>query len=171
MVDFHDARLRETLAHCGPIIEGFEGRLDAASSDIKQLEAYLDGKVDKPVDILLSETYQDLPRDETDGLVADRIEGELERLVFMQRAGRWRLMYVRSRAAGCVEYGDHFESWPVWNLETPVDRRPLIETPGETRLRAVEKLPDFVKAVARLFTIDPREVEPAVAPNFGDIPF
>lgn len=170
MVEFHDARLRETLAHCGPIIEGYEGRLDAASSDIKQLEAYLEGKVDEPVDIVLSEEHHDLPRDETDGLITNRIEGEVERLVFMQRAGRWRLMYVRTRAAGHVEYGDHFESWPVWHVETPVDRRPLIETPAETRLRAVKKLPELVQAVARLFTIDPREVEQP-QPDFDEIPF
>jgi hypothetical protein len=171
MVDFHDARLRETLAHCGPIIEGYEGRLDAASSDIKRLEEYLDGKVDKPVDISLSETHQYLPRDETDGLIANRIEGEVERLVLMKRAGRWRLMYIRSRAFGRLKYGDHFESWPVWNLETPLDRRPLIETPGETRLRAARKLPEFVQAVARLFTIDPREVEPVSEIGYGEVLF
>ncbi len=170
MVEFHDSRLRETLAHCAPIIEGYEGRLDAASSDIKQLEAYLDGKVDESVHLVLSEEYRELPRDETDALIADRIEGEIEYLVFMRRGGRWRLMYVRCTATGHEEMGDNFSTWPVWRLETPVDRRPLIETPAETRLRAVQKLPEFVREVARRFTIDPREVELPQA-NFDEIPF
>lgn len=159
MVEFHDARLRETLAHCGPIIEGYEGRLDAASSDIKQLEGYLDGKVDAPVDLLLSEAPEYLPRDESDGLVANRVEGLIERLVYMRRGDRWRLMYVRSLGLGHMVYLDGHSPEPLWDSERPVDRRPLIETPAETRLRAVKKLPEFVRAVARQFTVDPREVE------------
>ncbi|MEQ1730962.1 MAG: hypothetical protein ABL982_21545 [Vicinamibacterales bacterium] len=170
MVEFQDARLRETLAHCSPIIEGYEGRLDAASSDIKQLEAYLDGKVDGPVDIVLSETYSETRRGEADGVLANRVEGQIERLVFMRSAGRWRLMYVRSLATGHEEFGDSFSSWAVWNLETPVDRRPLIETPAETRLRAIKELPELVRAVARKFTIDPIEVDLPKS-NFDEIPF
>jgi hypothetical protein len=78
-------------------------------------------------------------------------------------------MHVRTHAAGHVEYGGGFEGWPVWHVESPVDRLPLIEAPVETRLRALKKLPEFVRAVARLFTIDPREVEQPRS-DFDEIP-
>lgn len=57
---------------------------------------------------------------------------------------RWRLVYLKNRREGYWFEGDY-----VFQRDPGVlDHRPLIETPGEIRLRASEVLPDLVEAVA-----------------------
>ncbi len=164
MTTFRDSRLQESLALWGPHIEGFPGRLDAISADIKSLEQYLDGKIDNPVVQILSELGR-CPELEAEHHAGDQYprayggeaaEGEIERLVFGRQGDRWRLMYVHSRAEGHLNGSGEY----VWCFETPLDRRPLIECKAEIRMRAARALPEVLRSAARQCVADDAELEP-----------
>ncbi|MEM7204698.1 MAG: hypothetical protein AAF628_30855 [Planctomycetota bacterium] len=170
MVEFNDPRLQQTMARCGPVIEGYEGRLDAASADITQLEAYLGTYVQECLVHELSGGIASCPElDQQQGLIGgfsggEYITGEFEYLVFQRERGRWRLMYVRSRAEGHLAMGGPD---PVWCVEQKLERRPLIETKADVRLRAVKVLPAFLEAVAQALGMEPN----TNTVDYGDIPF
>lgn len=169
MIQFSDPRLQDAMKRCGPVIEGYEGRLNAVSTDIKNLEAYLADEVMECVvlDLACVISFPDLSEwDEPNA--GDSVEGDFERLVLQTYKGRWRLMYVKSKAEGDV--GTQTRE-PEWLMETAVDRRPLIEAPLEVRLRAHKVLPEFLATVARRFASDPNEVVLEQVVDYGNIPF
>ena len=105
-------------------------------------------------------SFGTLPNDDPCG--GEFVEGEFEYLVFQRHHGRWRFMYVRTRTEGHI--GMDGPS-PDWLLEQRLERRPLIETKADVRLRAVKTLPAFLETVARGFGMEPEPVD------FDEIPW
>jgi len=149
-IDFSDERLRRAVEETTGAIGERNQNLDRISDDIKQLERYLDesgvrGRVDLHLGggpSALGEVWEVQEFGET------RAENVSEFIVWEKIEGqdRWRIMYLKNRQEGYwtdLTGGFVFEGEPE-----VIDHRPLIETPAVVRLRAIEVLPDLVKAIA-----------------------
>jgi len=152
-IELNDERLRHAVREAKSAIEQRLEKLDRVSSDLKQIERYLEEYgVKERVTLEFSGGQTALGSEDYELATED-----LEYIAWEQFGGkdRWRLTYLKTHRDGSWTiddldmdgegYGDGFCF--VGEPEV-LDHRPLIETPAETRLRAVEALPDLVATIA-----------------------
>jgi hypothetical protein len=151
MSNFNDERLQRAVEEAASTLEARLVKLNQVSHDIKELELHLEGSsVRERIDYQFSGGGYAVgdPADaaESGGGAAEEL---IEWIAWEQaaKAGRWRIMYIKTVREGCwdevISGLFHFEGEPK-----VVDHRPLIETPAEVRLRAGDALPDLMVAIA-----------------------
>lgn len=172
--DVSDPDLRAALDRVGPHIENYQQNLDLISKDIKAIEHYLTTsgvRLREGVKIGYTEKFVDGDYDVM-GNYSGGITRDVERIEWApadDRGDRWRLMYTVYRRYGQVEICERIAMFgPTFKDETDeLERKPLIETSVEVRLRAHKILAKLVSQVAALV-----EVQPIVEPiTDDDIPF
>lgn len=145
---FNDPALQKTLESSAQVLEGFQSNLTALSEDIKNLEAYLDQtnvRLVASVQIWSSGTLGD---------GGSSIHEDEEYLEWAEsEGGRWRVLYHLVRRFGDID-GDGYTLGPAWEDSKTVERKPLIETPVEVRLRAAKKLTPLLEALANKAVVE-----------------
>lgn len=145
--------LRAALETAGPHIENFNENLDAMSSDIRAIEKYFTDSGIRIRATVECGTYKPDP--------GVRVEEQLEWGPVEESDGPWRLLYVEVRAELNEEISE-------FNAPEEILRKPLIETPVETRISAYPSLPKLVSCLGQLVTVK-RTPTPTITDD--DIPF
>jgi hypothetical protein len=158
MIKLNDERLRHAVQEAKSAIEQRLQKLDLVSSDIKQIERYLEESgVRERVEFAFCGGATSPP--EEDYALASE---DYEYVVWepLCEKGRWRLMYLKTHRDGsfCVDDLPDINDYYLGSTLTGpysfegepevLDHRPLIETPAEIRLRASEALPDLLTMIA-----------------------
>ena len=169
-----DPSLRAALAEVGPHIENYQQNLDTISRDIKAVEQYLSSsgvRVSAFVNLGYSEMLADGAKEDVMGNYSGPVIRDVERVEWgpIDDSDRWRLNYFKFRRFGEMEmvekiaiFGPNYQGDSLM-----LERKPLIETPVETRIRGHKVLSALVRAVAKAV-----EVLPIDGPvTDADIPF
>jgi hypothetical protein len=153
--------LRAALDRVGPHIENYIENLDRISKDIKSVEQYLASSgVNQTAHMTVDrvDSFPDGERpDEMDNYSGPlhRTEESIEWSV--DKGDRWRIMYVKSRQSGYLELSERIAIvGPSFNGACEeLERKPLIETPAATRMKAHKNLSKLIDAVGKLVEFQP----------------
>lgn len=168
-----DPSLRAALAEVGPHIENYQQNLDTISRDIKAVEQYLSSsgvRVSAFVNLGYSEMLPDGEKEDVMGNYSGPVLRDVERLEWgpIDGGDRWRLNYFKFRRFGEMELVEKIAIFKTYQGDALlIERKPLIETPVEIRIRCHKELSALVRAVAKAVEVLP--IDPMVTD--ADIPF
>ena len=152
---FSTSKLQEAAHKYSSTITSFSANLDGISTDIKTLEAWLqEHGVCLPFQVVVQSSGMNFAEPSQHNQALDMYDGpvirttELVKWNRQQETGRWRIFYVRMEERGDVEIDGGMVLSSSFEPEVEAERRPLIETPAEVRLRAYEKLPDLLQLIS-----------------------
>jgi len=165
---FLNSHLQQIAELSASHISSFRANLDAVSSDIKNLERWLrESGVCLPFRVQLDQRYEFSEPDRHN--IANNFYHGPARQITEQLAwdrhepsGHWRIIYLREATEAEISLDGGVVDYISVGKGELEEFRPLIEMPGQTRLRAYKKLPNLLSIISegiRLDQLRPEDIE------------
>jgi len=151
---FFNSHLQEAADKSLSSINSFRSNLDTISSDIKNLEKWLrETGVCLPFKIQFDQRYEFLDPDrhnEANDSYQGRGRQITEQLAWDRHepSSHWRVIYIREVTTGEFLFEKGTLARVSSDRKEIEEYRPLIEMPGQIRLRAYERLPELLYTIS-----------------------